>query len=264
MEFEKFFEAEGQSKKEWDDHRTSPGSCMHGWLAREDDYKAEGPVGDYLRGRGGLKAISDLVLESTIDRHNMVVKLFNEIDLKNENLDQLQIKYKEMKTSLSRICDERDEIHKAFCEEIKKKQLTTLEHIRNISEEQETLILEIKRLDSWSRELSKREALAERERQKLEEEKTKVIHCLCSMQHCSYIYADSIKSELTLSCSSRYLVPNISCLRLVLSCVFSRGLLWQTFMPFTMKTKWMVCVYGVGQVIASLHSRHAVSASVYM
>lgn len=116
MEFEKFFEAEGQSKKEWEDHRTSPGSYIYGWLAREDDYKAEGPVGDYLRRRGGLKTISDLVLESTIDRHNMVVKLFNEIDLKNENLDQLQIKYKEMKTSLNRIRDERDEIHKAFCE----------------------------------------------------------------------------------------------------------------------------------------------------
>lgn len=68
-----------------------------------------------------------------------------------------------------------------FYPEIKKKQLTTLKHIWSISEEQETLILEIKWLDSWSRELNKQESLAERERQKLEEEKTKVIHCLCSM-----------------------------------------------------------------------------------
>ncbi|XP_073124137.1 factor of DNA methylation 1-like isoform X2 [Henckelia pumila] len=173
MEFEKFFEAEGQSKKEWDDRRTSPCSCIYGWQAREDDYKSEGPVGDYLRRRGGLKTISDLVLESTIDRHNMVVKLFNEIDLKNENLDQLQIKYNELKTSLGRIHDERDEIHKAFCEEIKNKQLFTLENIRRISEEQLTLISEIKHLDACSRDLNKREALADRERQKLEEEKTK-------------------------------------------------------------------------------------------
>ncbi|XP_073127420.1 factor of DNA methylation 1-like [Henckelia pumila] len=176
-EFEKFFEVEGQSKKEWDDRRTSPGSCIYGWLAREDDYKAKGPVGDYLRRRGGLKTISDLVLESTIDRHNMVVKLFNEIELKNENLNQLQIKYNELKTSLGRIRDERDEIHKAFYEETKMMHRHAQERIKWVLDEQELLNLELeakkKRLDLWSRELNKRETLTEHERNKLEEEKMK-------------------------------------------------------------------------------------------
>lgn len=53
------------------------------------------------------------------------------------------------------------------------------EHIRRILDEQETLNheLEVKRkeLDSWSKQLNRREALTERERQKLDEEKEKVI-----------------------------------------------------------------------------------------
>lgn len=54
------------------------------------------------------------------------------------------------------------------------------EHIRRVLDEQEMLNVELenkrRRLDSWSKELNKREALTERDKQKLEEEKKKVIH----------------------------------------------------------------------------------------
>ncbi|KAI3455251.1 hypothetical protein Pfo_011914 [Paulownia fortunei] len=177
MEFEKSFEADGQSKKEWDDRRTSLGSNVYGWFAREDDYKLEGPVGDYLRRKGELKTISDLVQEATKDRNQIVGNLVNEIDLKNENLDQLQIKYNEKTLSLSRMLEEKDELHRAFYEETRKLQRIAREHIKRVLDEQEMLNLELenkkRRLDSWSKELNKREALTERERQKLEEEKTK-------------------------------------------------------------------------------------------
>ncbi|KAI3463456.1 hypothetical protein Pfo_020119 [Paulownia fortunei] len=177
MEFEKSFEAQGHSRKEWIDQRTSPGSSIYGWFAREDDYKSEGPVGDYLRRKGALKTISDLVQEATKDRNKIVSNLVNEIDLKNENLDQLQIKYNEKTLSLSRMLEEKDELHRIFCEETRKLQRVAREHIKRVLDEQEMLNLELenkkRRLDSWSKELNKREALTERERQKLEEEKTK-------------------------------------------------------------------------------------------
>ena len=52
--------------------------------------------------------------------------------------------------------------------------------VRRILDEQEKLKLQLKnknnRLESWSKELNKREALTERERQKLDEEKKKVIY----------------------------------------------------------------------------------------
>ncbi|XP_042052638.1 factor of DNA methylation 1-like [Salvia splendens] len=177
MEFEKSFEADGRSKKGWDERRTSPGPNLYGWFAREEDYNSGGSVGDYLRRKGELKTIADLVQEATKDRNKIVGNLVNEIDLKNENLDQLQIKYNEKTLSLSRMLEEKDELHRSFYEETKKLQRIAREHIKRVLDEQEMLNIELeskkKRLDSWSKELKSREALTERERHKLEEEKKK-------------------------------------------------------------------------------------------
>lgn len=116
MEFEKSFEADGLSKKGWDERRTSPGNNLYGWFAREDDYNSGGPVGNYLRRNGQLKTIADLVQEATQDRNQIVGNLVKEIDLKNENLDQLQIKYNLKTLSLSRMLEEKDELHRSFYE----------------------------------------------------------------------------------------------------------------------------------------------------
>ncbi|GFQ06746.1 factor of DNA methylation 1 [Phtheirospermum japonicum] len=177
MEYEKAFEAQGRGRKVWVERKDSPGSSIFGWFAGADDYKMEGPVGDYLRRNGELRTISDLVQEATMDRKKLVSNLVNEIDLKNENLDQLQIRYNEKTLSLSRMLEEKDDLHRTFCEETRKLQRSAREHIKRVLDEQEMLNLELenkkRRLDSWSKELNKRETLTERERQKLEEEKSK-------------------------------------------------------------------------------------------
>lgn len=53
------------------------------------------------------------------------------------------------------------------------------EHVQRVLNEHEKLSLELeskrRKLDTWSKELNKREALTERERQKLDEEKRKVL-----------------------------------------------------------------------------------------
>lgn len=53
------------------------------------------------------------------------------------------------------------------------------EHVRRILDEQEWLNRDLesrrKKLDSWSKEINKREALTEREKQKLDEDRKKVI-----------------------------------------------------------------------------------------
>ncbi|GMP34489.1 hypothetical protein CsSME_00007331 [Camellia sinensis var. sinensis] len=180
MEFEKTFEADHHSKKEWKAQKGLSGSNLYGWFARADDYNSEGLVGEYLRKEGELKTISNLVQEATQDRNKIVANLANEIDLKNENLDELQYKYNEKTMSLSRMLEEKDMLHHAFYEETRKMQRLAREHIRRILDEQETLNYELeakrKELDSWSKQLNKREALTERERQKLDEEKEKVIY----------------------------------------------------------------------------------------
>lgn len=63
--------------------------------------------------------------------------------------------------------------------ETRKMQRLAREHVKRVLDEQEVLNADLekrrKKLDSWSKELNKREALTEREKQKLDEEKQKVI-----------------------------------------------------------------------------------------
>ncbi|CAK9157448.1 unnamed protein product [Ilex paraguariensis] len=116
MEFEKFFETEHHSKKEWNVEESHHNSNIYGWIAREDDYNSEGPVGDYLRRKGVLKTIPNLVQEATQHKNYIVANRANEIDMKTENLDELQIKYNEKTLSLSRMLRAKDILHSAFCE----------------------------------------------------------------------------------------------------------------------------------------------------
>lgn len=177
MEFEKSFEASRHSKKQWTDSESPIGSSIYGWLARANDHKSQGPIGEYLRSKRELKTISDLVQEATQSRNKKVVELATEIDMRNENLDDLQIKFNQKSMSLSRMLLEKDDLHQRFYEETKKMQRLSREHVQRVLDEQERLNEDLekrrKNLDSWSKELNKREALTEREKQKLDEEKRK-------------------------------------------------------------------------------------------
>ncbi|KAL4559877.1 hypothetical protein LXL04_032023 [Taraxacum kok-saghyz] len=177
MEFEKAFEVSHHSKREWFASEKSSGSSIYAWLARSNDFESQGAIGDFLRKNRELKTISDLVQEAVQTRNKPVVELASEIEMKNENLDDLQTKYNQKTLSLSRMLVEKDSLHQAFSDESRKMQRLAREHVKRVMDEQEKLSSELeirrKKLDSWSRELNKREALTEREKQKLDEEKKK-------------------------------------------------------------------------------------------
>lgn len=176
MEFEKAFEASHHSKREWVSSDNHSGS-IYAWLARSNDFQSQGPLGDYLRKNRELKTISDLVKEAVQTRNKTLVELASEIDMRNENIDDLQIKYNQKTMSLSRMLEEKDSLHTAFLDETRKMQRLAREHVKRVLDEQEKLNADLderrKKLDSWSKELNKREALTEREKQKLDEEKRK-------------------------------------------------------------------------------------------
>ncbi|KAE8009022.1 hypothetical protein FH972_005480 [Carpinus fangiana] len=176
-EFEKSFETEHCSKKDWNERKTQLGSNTYGWCARADDYDAKGPIGDFLRNKGQLRTVSDIVKEAAQTRNNVVANLANEIDITNENLNELHYKYNEKTMSLSRMLVEKDKLHSVFLGEIRKMQRLSRDNVRRIFDEHEKLNHELetkkKKLDSWSKQLNKREALTERERQKLDEDKKK-------------------------------------------------------------------------------------------
>lgn len=176
-DFEKSFENTNHGKKDWNATELKPSSNIYGWVAREDDYQCGGPIGEYLRNKGRLRTVSDIVQEASESSKSIVENLANEIDITNENLNKMQYKYNETTMSLSRMLEEKDKLQSAFVEESRNMQRKARNEVKRILEEQEKLSNELdekkKKLDSWTRDLHKREALTDQERQKLEEDKKK-------------------------------------------------------------------------------------------
>ncbi|RHN64917.1 putative XS domain-containing protein [Medicago truncatula] len=176
-EFEKSFETKHHGKKEWNSMDMLASSDIYGWVAREDDYNCGGPIGEYPRNKGRLRTISDIVQEASERENSKRENLTNEIDIPNENLNIIRYKYNEKTMSLSRMLEENDRLHNAFVEESRSMQRKAREELRRILEEQEKLRNELdekmRKLDTWSRDLNKREVLTDQERQKLEEDKKK-------------------------------------------------------------------------------------------
>ncbi|KAJ1410048.1 Zinc finger-XS domain [Sesbania bispinosa] len=105
------------AQADWNSRKLLAGSDIYGWVAREDDYNCGGPIGEYLRNKGRLRTISDIVQEASESRNSIVANLANEIDITNESLDEMQYKYNEKTLSLSRMLEEKDKLHSAFVEE---------------------------------------------------------------------------------------------------------------------------------------------------
>ncbi|KAL8155817.1 factor of DNA methylation 1-like [Apium graveolens] len=186
LEFEKLFESDNRGKKDWVLKKALSGPHMYGWFARGDDFKSVGVVGDYLRRTGDLKTISDIVNEEDRGRQDKIQYLAYELDKKNENLDDLKIKYNEKNMSLSRLLDEKDRLHQDFIEETRRMQQMSRDHIQRVLAEQELLSSDLERkkkqLDLWSRQLNRRETRTELDRLKLDEEKNKNDVWNCSLQ----------------------------------------------------------------------------------
>ncbi|KAJ8755540.1 hypothetical protein K2173_019338 [Erythroxylum novogranatense] len=175
--FEKSFETVNLGKRDWTERQSNPGLSTYGWVARADDYTAEDPIGEYLRKEGKLRTISDIVQEKNESKSTIVAKLADKLDQTNENLSEIWYKYNEKNMSLSRMLEEKDNLHQAFVEETRKMQRRARDKIHGILEEQEKLNNDLeakkRKLDQWSKELNRREVQTERDRQKLEEEKKK-------------------------------------------------------------------------------------------
>lgn len=115
-EFEKSLETKQHGKRDWNSMDLQDSSDIYGWVAREDDFYGGGPIGEYLRNKGRLRTISDIVQEASENRNSIVENLANEIDITNENLNKMQYKYNEKTMSLSRMLEEKDKLHNAFVE----------------------------------------------------------------------------------------------------------------------------------------------------
>ncbi|KAJ4968313.1 hypothetical protein NE237_015014 [Protea cynaroides] len=176
MSFEKAFEANHHGKRDWL-ARKHAGSGIYGWVAREDDYRSGGIIGEDLQKNGDLKTISDIVTEEERKKKKLVSNLTNVIEIKNKHLKEMECKYTETSLSLSRLMEEKDELHQAYNEKIQKMHQDAQNHIHRIFLDHQklkgNLESQMKDLERRGKELEKREAQNETERRKLQEDKEK-------------------------------------------------------------------------------------------
>ncbi|KAK6912291.1 Factor of DNA methylation 1-5/IDN2, domain XH [Dillenia turbinata] len=177
IQFQNSFDIDHRGKKEWSEQKQNHGRNIYGWFACAEDYHSNSQIGEYLREKGELRTISSIVEEAKQSRDHIVADLAHKIAMTNEDLDELHIKYNEKNLSLTRMLEEKDRLHQAFYEERRKMQRLSHEHVERILHEKEKLNFELemkrKELDRWSKELNKREASTELEKQKLDEERKK-------------------------------------------------------------------------------------------
>ncbi|XP_057978958.1 protein INVOLVED IN DE NOVO 2 [Malania oleifera] len=173
LSFEKAYEADHHGKKDWQ-ACNGKGSDLYAWVARADDYNSTGIVGDHLRKVGDLKTISDIIAEEARKTSKLLTNLTNVIEDKNRHMKEIESKFNETSVSLNILIEEKDKLHLAYNEEIRKIQLSARDHFQKIFNDHEKLKLQLesqrKELESRVEELEKREAKNESERKKVFEE----------------------------------------------------------------------------------------------
>lgn len=176
LAFENHFESEGYGKLDWK-MRKHRGSQMFGWIARADDQKSPGPIGEYLQKNGDLKTISDVEDEETRKTDKLVANLAGEIELKRRHVEELKCKYNETTTTLDMMMEQKDQILREYTEEIHRMQQIARAHSQRIIDENQKRRSELESkmqdLDSRSKQLDELAARSVSDRRKLEHEKEK-------------------------------------------------------------------------------------------
>ncbi|KAF8762198.1 hypothetical protein HU200_009748 [Digitaria exilis] len=159
LAFENHFEAEGYGKREWT-LKKYRGSEMFGWVARADDHRCQGPIGDYLRKNGDLKTVGDLETEETRKTDKLVANLASQI---------------ETTASLDRMMEQREQLLQNYNEEIRKMQQIARMHSQKIIDDNQKLHSELEskmqELDSRSKELDELASRSDYDRRNLQQEK---------------------------------------------------------------------------------------------
>ncbi|EOY18108.1 hypothetical protein QUC31_006624 [Theobroma cacao] len=173
LSFEKAYQADHHGKKEWCANNDVKFG-LYAWVARADDYKSSGIIGENLRKTSDLKTISGIMEEEARKQDKLVSNLTNIIETKNKHIKEMEARCSETSKSLEVLMDEKDNLLQAYNEEIKKIQLSAREHFLRIFNDHEKLKSQLEShkrdLELRGVELEKREALNESERKKLAEE----------------------------------------------------------------------------------------------
>lgn len=115
LAFQNHFKSVRLGKMDWKETNRQ-GKHMYGWMAKEEDYKSDDPVGRFLSANGDLKTVSDLEHEMSRKTESIIANLTQEITAKSMYLQELECKCNQMNLSLQRAMEESDLLHKRYNE----------------------------------------------------------------------------------------------------------------------------------------------------
>uniref|UniRef100_N1R3B3 Factor of DNA methylation 1-5/IDN2 domain-containing protein n=1 Tax=Aegilops tauschii TaxID=37682 RepID=N1R3B3_AEGTA len=190
FKFENHFEAEGYGKRDWEQHKYR-GPEMFGWVARAEDQRAPGPIGEHLQKNGDLKTVAELENEGTRKTDKLVANLASAIEVKTKHAQELECKYNETTTSLDKVMEEKELVLQryndgcyliihfelALSPEIRNMQQLARRHSQMILNENQKLRSELEAkmqdLELKSRQLDELAVRSDSDRRNLEKEKEK-------------------------------------------------------------------------------------------
>ncbi|ESW35402.1 hypothetical protein PHAVU_001G232400 [Phaseolus vulgaris] len=173
MAFERAYELDHHGKKDWFSN-CGQKSGLYGWVARADDYNMNNIYGEYLRKMGDVKTISELMEEEARRQDKLVSNLNNIIQVKNNHIKEIKVRYDETTDKMNLAMMEKDKLSQAYNEEIQKMWSSARDHCHKIFTDHEKLKMQLEsqknELELRKIQLEKREAHNESERKKLAEE----------------------------------------------------------------------------------------------
>lgn len=176
LAFQNCFKSRRLGKQDWKETKGHV-EQVFGWLAKEEDYRSDDPVGRFLSANGDLKTVSELEQEMSSKTDNLIDSLARQITAKSKYLQELECKCNQMNLSLQKAMEESDLLHKRYNEEMRNMQSAVREHTRRVFQETEELRNQLAEKESniqrRSRELNELVAQTDMERRKLEEERKK-------------------------------------------------------------------------------------------
>ncbi|KAM3331061.1 hypothetical protein ACQJBY_027252 [Aegilops geniculata] len=177
FKFENHFEAEGYGKRDWGARRHRGSDQMFGWVARADDQRTPGPIGEHLQKNGDLKTVAELENEGTRKTDKLVANLASQIEVKAKHVQELECKYNETTNSLDKVMEEKEQVLQRYNDEIHKMQQLARKHSQMIINENQRLRSELESkmqdLEIKSRQLDELAVRSDSDRRNLEKEKEK-------------------------------------------------------------------------------------------
>lgn len=115
MKFEKDFEIDRHGKRDWETKRQK-GDKLYAWVAREEEFKARGIIGEYLRKHGDLKTISGKQREDERKDTKLMSNLANELEVKSKKCKEMERKISRTEVLLRNVMKQKEDMIEGYNE----------------------------------------------------------------------------------------------------------------------------------------------------